>query len=233
MCLSLLLVELGEKLRISHCTGWDFGSTNVAFPFTCFDRLNCHSRKDLEVIPWIFWCCKALYFRGARRTVNDNHPINLFSSLANASDFSRSSVHRVFIFSTFCCDRLSVLFCEFTNTPRNSKVDGGFNVNFWVLIRNSKLRSRNFNESWAISSSSQEAAIKSIPSRYVIILMHSFNNKDIGTFINFVKTLRPKESPKHRHKHLHSRSFYWNLTYFWEFLRMKPQYMRLLYQSCK
>ena len=136
MCLSLLLVEPGEKLRISHCTGWDFGSTNLAFPFTCFDRLNCHSRKDLEVIPWICWCWKALYFRGAGRTVNGNHPINLFSSLVHASDFSRSSVHRVFIFSTFCCGRLSVLFCEFTNTPRTPKSMVGPMLTFesWLEI---------------------------------------------------------------------------------------------------
>ena len=61
----------------------------------------------------------------AATAVDDNGPINFLSSLTVTSDFSESSLHWVFIFATFCCGRVSVIFWESTNTPRNSKVDVG------------------------------------------------------------------------------------------------------------
>ena len=207
MHLNLLSVELGEKLRTSFCKGSDFVSTNVALPLPVL-RLNCPSREDLEIISWIFWCCKALYWRRAWRNVKYNGPINFLSSLTHTSDFCKSSVYWVFIFPNFSCARLRVIFCESSNTATNSKVDGWSSINFWVLIKNPRFRSRNINLSQAISSPSWEVAIKSISSRYITILIQSFHSKDIGTFINLVKTLGPEESPKHRHKKLYNKTFH-------------------------
>ena len=137
-----------------------------------------------------------------------NGPINFLNFLTHASDFCKSSVHWVFIFPTFSCASLSVIFCESSNTATNSKVDGRSSINFWVLIKNPKFRSRNINLSQAISSSSWEVAIKIASSRYITILIHSFCSKDIGTFINLVKTLGPEESPKHRHKNSYNKTFH-------------------------
>ena len=46
-----------------------------------------------------------------------------------------------------------------------------------------------------------------------MILVQTFHSKDIGTFINLVKTLGTEKSPKHRHKNSHNRLFHWNLSY--------------------
>ena len=214
------LLRLGEKLRTSPLYRLIFCIHQCSSPLTCFDRLNCPSREDLEIIPWICSCCKVLYCSGAGRTasaVDDNLPINLLSSLAVTSDSFRNSLHWFFIFSTFSCGRLNVIFCDSPNTVRNSKVDVGSNIDFWELIKNFKCWSRNINVSRAISSSSREPAIKSISSRCVMILIQSFRSKGTGTLINLVESLGAKESSTHRHKNSLNIPFHWNLAHFWEF----------------
>ena len=121
-----------------------------------FDRLNCPSWEDLKIIPWICCCCKALYCRSAGRTattVDDNRFISFLSSLTVTSDFSRSSLHWVFIFSNFSCGRLSVIFCESTKFPTNFKVNDRSAIVF---------------ECW-LKTPSFEAEISTFPEQLVVL----------------------------------------------------------------
>ena len=115
--------------------------------------------------------------------------------------------------STFSCGILNVIFCESANVSRNSKVDIWSNIGFWMLIKNPKVWSRNINVSWAIRSSCQEATIKSIWPRYIIILIQSFCSKVVGFFISLLKTFDADEFPKRKHRNSYDKPFHWNLTY--------------------
>ena len=79
-----------------------------------FDWFNCLSRDLFPKFAGVIWPCTAT------TAVDDNCPINLLSSLTVTSDWR--SLHRIFIFSTFSCGRLSVILCQSTNlleTPKS------------------------------------------------------------------------------------------------------------------
>ena len=106
------------------------------------------------------------------------------------------------------------------------------NNDFWMLIRKPKLCSKYIRVSGAIKSSSRVALIKSMPSKYIKILMQKLFKTEVGISINFVKNCGTKDRPKRRHKNSNRFPFYWNLTDFWEFFADGAANIGLLSLCC-
>ena len=160
-----------------------------------------------------------------------NGSINFLNFLTRASDFCKSSVHWVFIFPTFSCARLSVIFCESSNTATNSKVDGRSSINFWVLIKNPKFRSR-------ISTYPKQLVVllEKLPSRSHLLDISQFlyivsAAKILELLLIWWKLLVLKKvrsiDIKIRITRLSIRTWHISVS----FLTTKPQNMRLLNQS--
>ena len=74
--------------------------------------------------------------------------------------------------------------------------------------------------------------IKSISSKQMMIHRQSFLWREIGIFINFVKILGAENRLKNGHRNSYRFTFRWSFTYFWSFLLVVLQNMRLLRLSC-
>ena len=64
----LIISSAGGEIKDFPLYRMRFCIHQCSFSLACFDRLSCPCREDLQIIPWIWCCCKALYYRGAGRT---------------------------------------------------------------------------------------------------------------------------------------------------------------------
>lgn len=76
------------------------------------------------------WCWKNCF------SWRDCLPFNFLTVLIENDGWFRISLQCSCIFLTFSVSRLNAISWEFTNTPRNSKVDVGFSTDLGTLKRN-------------------------------------------------------------------------------------------------
>ena len=133
----------GELSKISYCIDLTFDSTSLV-PFLLSLRVNLSTREFFDNIPWIWLCCKALYWVGAGRiaiALEASLPFNLVSVLIEINFRLRIYLH--------CCWISRIFYV-------------GFNTDFWILISIPKLCNKNYRASWDIENFFMMASIKSI-----------------------------------------------------------------------